>query len=786
MKIIKTLSKIIVIAVIFLIILSVALFFFNKFYLSDILISKLTTLAEQESGRKVEIKNASFGLIKGLAVSGITISDEHSPQAAFLKIDTLSIQISFPPFRKDGKLNIPLSINSSNIELSIIRKTQNDFNFSSLKLFNKAKPATQKPKPKSKIAALPSSIQLKDIKIYFRDSFLEPTLSRIRTLHIKDIHTKFKLPLKLDFKLNGNITPGNTDLNITGEFFPTTKNLLATLNITNLPAEQYFAYYSGLPISIKRALLENMSMDISLKDKLLLSKTTIALKNVDLENSNLNLKGDFLINANTAYNLLNKNINYDGSLQAIDTYLSGITLLKEADEINGEIQFSKDLLETKNLTALIRNIPLSVEGKFYDFKNPYLYLRFSSDSDLSNFAGIFAEKLRNLSFKFKGASKLDLKLEGRTKEKKPLNYSGTLNLIDTQIIHPNLREPLNIQQTQLLLEHNIVSSKNINADYKNSSLKAKLSIDISDFDDAMLKASGDLNLDFSDLNSDKLTLLGSGKGNFKLDTKLGDLGNGVLDFNIDSDSLRVQGINLKNISAKYTQSNGSGKINISSLDTYDGAVKIAAEIFNPFAKNMSYAGDINIKEVNLAKLKLDTPLKNKEFSGILNLYARGQNETLNLNRLTGKGNIAIKDGHLWELKPLKALVGILNLHSLVKFSECAGNFLIKNNRVITEDLHLISEDKNIELGVVGSVAFNKQLDLTVKTKLKEDILAKEPTLKDIPEIIFGAGGSMLNINITGPWTDPQIKVIPAIVGDFEDVIKGGVKRLKGIFGDILE
>ena len=142
MKIIKTLSKIIVIAVIFLIILSVALFFFNKFYLSDILISKLTTLAEQESGRKVEIKNASFGLIKGLAVSGITISDEHSPQAAFLKIDTLSIQISFPPFRKDGKLNIPLSINSSNIELSIIRKTQNDLSIR-ISIYNKVKNGTK-------------------------------------------------------------------------------------------------------------------------------------------------------------------------------------------------------------------------------------------------------------------------------------------------------------------------------------------------------------------------------------------------------------------------------------------------------------------------------------------------------------------------------------------------------------------------------------------------------------------------------------------------------------------
>ena len=778
----KILAKIILVLAILIAIISIALILFNKFYLSGILISKFTKLLEQETARKVEIKNASFNLFNGVSVSDIKIFEKDRPTITFLKINSLSAKLSFLPFFKDQKLNIPVSIKSSNVEIFINRETKNMFNFSSLKILQTT--PQKKPKSQSKILVLPSTIQLKNIKLHFKDTFSQPDITKAKTLNIKNAYLRLSLPIKLSFQINANLNSGISTIAIQGDFFPITKDLSASLNITNLAFEEYKSYLPNIPFVINTAVMEETQTKISLKNRSISLKTQATLKDLNIENKKIKLKGKFLIDATLDFNFLTKNIDYQGNLKPINAYLSGITFLKQIDRITGDIKFSKDLLETKNITGFVLDTPISLEGRLYDFADPYLYMHFLSAFNPSVLNQLLEEKIKNKQLTFDGKTRLDLTLEGRPKAKKHLDYSGELNITELKIAHPSLNTPITIKNAKALIKDNIVTANNIAAHYKNSGINTSLSVDINDLTDARLKSSGEINLDFSDLASDKLALSGSAKGNLKINTRLKDLTSGILNLDLNTDIFGIQGITFKNTSVEYTQIDDLGQLSIASEDTYDGNAQITSTIQNPFSNNASFSGEIKIDNVDLAKLKLDTGLKTKKLSGILTTYTRLYGRGIDTKTLTGDGVIQISDGHLWEIDFLKAISDILSLKSLVKFSECAGTFQIKNNKATTQDLYLISEDKDIQLNITGSVGFNKQLDLNIKTNLTGESIIENPNILKLPELILGAGASFLNIRVFGPWDDVKTRVEPAAMDDFEEGIKGSIEKIKDIFGGI--
>jgi hypothetical protein len=215
--------------------------------------------------------------------------------------------------------------------------------------------------------------------------------------------------------------------------------------------------------------------------------------------------------------------------------------------------------------------------------------------------------------------------------------------------------------------------------------------------------------------------------------------------------IRLSGLKFTDVELDYTQIEQEGFLNTLSFGAYQGRGAIKGK-FDITKNNISYALRGILQDVDLNRLKLDTPLSDKTFSGTLGMNISVSGQSNNLNSIKGGGALLIRDGNLWEFNPLKKLGNFLFVprFDTISFTSAQGDFFIADQCVSTDNLELLGPG----LGLIaeGKITFGGELDFLVNTQ----ILPTGPAGK-VDETISKAA-SLTAIKITGTVREPKYKL----------------------------
>jgi hypothetical protein len=130
------------------------------------------------------------------------------------------------------------------------------------------------------------------------------------------------------------------------------------------------------------------------------------------------------------------------------------------------------------------------------------------------------------------------------------------------------------------------------------------------------------------------------------------------------------------------------------------------------------------------------------------------------NSLNGSGSINIEKGNLWQLELFKGLGEFLLIPEFQKivFKEAAGDFLISDGKISTDNLMLESEPVNILFE--GNIDFAGNIDFKVTTQLAEGLVKDITDIKGIFSSILAQSTNAISIKLSGTVKEPKYKIIP--------------------------
>jgi hypothetical protein len=322
-------------------------------------------------------------------------------------------------------------------------------------------------------------------------------------------------------------------------------------------------------------------------------------------------------------------------------------------------------------------------------------------------------------------------------------------------------------------EQDLIKISSAKGSYKNSGFDITGSLDA----EVSLNASGTVDLDLEDLKyilpQDKIALQQinpKGKCMVRADIAgpLKDYSSWRINAKGKSDWISCYGLKFQNIVLDYTQVQNQGFLNLLQFDAYrgKGAIKGKLEFLG---QDIGYALRGILNDIDLGIMKADTPLKDKDFYGLLDLNISVKGRDTDLNTIAGGGSFAIKDGNIWEFNPLEGLGNFIFSPGFnkVAFTNAQADFTIQDSYVATDNLELIGPE--FGLMVEGKVSFNGELDLLLNTQLP---IKGQRKVGDT----ISKAGSLSAIKVTGTAKDPKYKL--------QAVGENIMKKLGEIFSNI--
>lgn len=802
----------------FLLILLVLAFVIGAIYLDKVYLpnqgkAQIVSAIETTLNRKISLESISFHIIKGVDLGNLSIYDTDKT-TVFLKVKNISFNVLIWPIFKKAIIIPSLNINGASINL--IRDKNSQFNI---------------PIPSGNSKS-PFSVLIKDITLNnSRVSFSDLSLAKPFAKEISDIKLKVSLGLdkKISFRLSAKAGNDSNIQNISGIYNLDKQTLETNLKIDSVSLIDYLGYIN-LPIELKRANLENIETNINLDQKNSLLNVSAQTK---INNADFIVQGyESILNADLIascdYNLKDQTLKYSGALNLDKSQAKNIPYIQEISNIKGLIKFNNEKVSTENLNLFVKNAPVKINFELTEFNNPQIITTLSIDNlDLSFIKEMFKNQLNTIDLK--GSSSMSAKITGPINKTDALNINGVLNLTNVQINLPEqklLFDKLNASisftrnsltwedfkcvyngselkskgtltdfrypQIEAILLYNdlranttlkiidkIVQIDNLKLLAFNSSLSADGLISLNKPEELFIKANADIDLYLEDTlklakdNANLKQINPKGKINLKIQT-LGTLNNFYsmgLNINGSSDLMELYGLKITNATLDYEQKDKILKSAILKANCYDGTVNL-----NAFAdlkqNNIPFEGILDIADINLEKLKMDTAIKNEIFAGTFKTQAKFSGNANSLKDIEADAYMEIKDGYLWGFNPLKKLAEFTSIGNTqeIIFKEATGNFKVREGKANTQDLTLRSENLNIY--VTGDVGFDSSLELQTNIELNPTV-SKEDV--NISSILMGAIGQLTSIKISGTIQDPKYKILPTIPA------KNVFKNLKNIF-----
>jgi len=522
-------------------------------------------------------------------------------------------------------------------------------------------------------------------------------------------------------------------------------------------------------------------------------------------------------------------LTYSGSAEIEQGSLTGIPNIQQLTAIQGRLNFETNKIQTERLNLATLDSAITLSGSVENFKNPVLNANFQSDKiDLNRLASLFPDFLTKVNITTTGQAAInghykgpmaswteaDIQLKTKIKETSLhlKQFNETITGLNGELqISPNQMSLKNLQgifrEQKFTLDGSLVNFKqpSIDATLSSDDLNLTSQIDIQEKEIQILSLRGYYLDSTIDVKGD-ISLDGVPRGDLKgdFDINLEDLGTltptfekkleeikpvGIVSLDVrlqgplqdwtswqlivsgQSSSLSLYGLHADTVNLYYDQRNkfiNEGKI---TANFYDGQLILSS------------SGDLNrddqpffislmLNNTSLAKLKHDTPLKNKELAGMLKAGASLNGSLKNIPRLQGQGFVTIRDGHLWQFNLFKGLWEALLIPEFVDvvFTDAHADFQIKNQRIATPNLNFKS--RQVELNGRGSLDFKGNINLDVSPTFSEiTILESDSPFKKVPASVLSKTSDVLTIKITGtlqnpkylPITDPS-KIIKKATG----------------------
>lgn len=535
----------------------------------------------------------------------------------------------------------------------------------------------------------------------------------------------------------------------------------------------------------------------------------------------------------------NNPVDYKGTVHLTKSLLTGVPLLEEIRDIEGIVAVMPDHVQTDGLTFNTQGTNVRLSGLLTGFAEPLLNIEASSDKvdlqkvltlfpalhkkiqvDLTGQAAVRAayrgparspdEAVIELTAQLDGAAVSHKKLpdtvtdvSGRIDYKKDLvawddlrvSYGGKLYTLNGRL--NNFARPvvdLEVASDQLALAaqikilHQAFQFTSFAGDYLNSSFNLKGDVHFFEDAPADVDLRGKFALDLRDVGilvprlknrAGQLRPAGilAGEGIYK--GKLNDWRNWQLALNAQSDKARLGGYPFENVSVQFAQRDMTiSKCSVSSR-IYGGELNMTSSA-DLRGRETPFTSTISLTNLDLARLREDQNLKNRQLAGTLSLSSTLEGTAENWRQLTGKGSLNISNGYIWQWNILKGISGALLIPEFknIVFTEGRGDFIIRDQKIFTNNARMSS--KTVTLDGEGWIAFDKSLNFNIIPTFSELAILRSGSMKKGLTSFLTQTEGYLNIRLRGTLDDPQYKVetFPIkILKGTTDILKEGVQTI---------
>ena len=265
--------------------------------------------------------------------------------------------------------------------------------------------------------------------------------------------------------------------------------------------------------------------------------------------------------------------------------------------------------------------------------------------------------------------------------------------------------------------------------------------------------------------------------------KVKDWRNWQLDLSAQSPQITLKGYKLQNLSLHCEQRDQFIRSFHLTTNVYDGSFDLNSSV-NLANEDLLFQLNAQLTNTDLAKLKLDTPLKNKGIDGLVNASVSLSGPLQGLDRWKGNGAVSVQ-GHLWEFNLLQGIWKILLIPEFqdIVFTETKANFNMNNGRIYTDDLELKST--NVSLLGKGWIDLDKNLNFDISPQFSEAAIIQSPYLRKGPTAILTQGG-YLSIKLSGSLDNPKFALNTSPRKILEKATGTILEGMQGILEDILQ
>lgn len=826
------LKRILIIFIIFSVLVCGFVIYINKVLIPVKIKSLFIENIEKSLGRKVQIEKVSYNIFKGFVIKNISISDDPTyGDRLFLKADEISFNFFWLPIFQEKKIIIP-NAKISSLQFNITHN-QNLWNFSDIL----TQPLPLKQNKNNKTSFLIYKIDIINARGIFEDKSFPQAFSR----EISDLDIKLRLflPVKVKFSISTKIKNqiNSTSLSIKGEFDFLKKVLYSQLSINSLPWIEYNLYYQNLPFEAQKGTIDNLNLNLQFKKddylntKYNLHATDLKITTISGNFKNITLSGTFGLEGNFDYNFKQQLAKYEGKFLSENTTLEGLPEPGTLSGISGEITFDHKKISTKDLIFYFENIPLNLAGTLINYQAlPYLDIKGSSEFDLANIKNTLKEKF-DIDAQLQGKTSLELSAKGYLGQKGSPEIQGKLIISDAWAKFPKFDDIQNLQcmvefdrkkidiknlegkyhtqdfklngfitnfttpfieanfssdklsfKTKFNLEKKNLFISYLEGNYLNLNYNLKGRANLETIENPELLFDGVLKFNLNELKNifpqikslDKLNPQGNCQTNISMSGRLEPWRNWTASLAVKIPDASINGFRFDNFTCDYKQINGIVQNFRVLAHPYQGNLQITGEAdFN----KQNYIFNMDLTSLNLEKLKLDTPFKDKDISGTLNSTAIIVGQSRNLGNITGKLIFTITEGKLWEMNFLKGLGKFLYLSNFDKiiFKEAYGEFLIANKYLYTNNSYLKSDE--MHLFWEGAIGFDGSIDFRLTTQMSPSIQSLIEN-RNVFGQILGEIGQVTTIRLTGTIKEPKYSVLPLgtdFLKNIKDIFRGNAK-----------
>jgi hypothetical protein len=789
-------TKLIIFLIVVVTLSSVITYFLNIFLPKKIK-SQVENLIKETVGAETGISQIKIGIMRGIDFKGVTLYNTRE-NATYIKIKRLNILPAYFSFILQRKLTVSLS--AEGIYFPLIKREDGSFNL-----------PTIKPLSKEKLTFFIKKISLKNINLDFKDE----KENFKKTITNLSVVAAFKIPSQVNFEANWA-----NNLFLKGMYEINSCSLKTNISLNDIDLAEFTPYLKKLDLNGGRIKKGAINIEGAGTYNL---KGNLEIESLSLLKENIGLKGDLRLKPQLVFSKDNLSYYCEGSLYK--GILSNLPIVNQLSGVEATFILNKERFSVLSFKAIFKDNPIEAKGEISYLDELTLYMEGNHSSPLPQFIGNIKD-IKSFSFEYTGPGTIEMKfvVKGNLRQKE-FDYH-----IDYRINNAALADLRDIVANGYLQKDNFILEE-ASLNYRNIPLYLKGKIEnfllpkielniISDIFNLEAKGIYDKGI----LEIKELFLKGKGSkilAKAKVETKKEPViqinGFGHIDcldvlsvmrkFNLNYpllDKLNLQG----SLDTKFIINGGfkpqewqvklaglAEKLKAYGLEAREIQLELYKDknelIISPLIANLAKGkidfrtkfnfsnnkGVVNlvINEVDLAEIKKQLNLKNKNLSGKLSLEAYVDNNNFpQWNKLEGEGKILIKEGNIWELNFLKGLGEFLFIPDFEKitFEEGYSDVVFKNEEIILYNLELNSPQ--MDLNGAGKISFKGDMNFLLFPQFNPLVISSSESLK---KITTGLLGKALLIQIEGNINNPKYQLKPTLMYP--------LKKIKDFFENLL-